>query len=235
MEASKTLLKPFLDGVLVDIRDLFPEHDFSLEGIMLDSMFANCGDIEIVHNLSKIGKAMEKSLITGERFSFSWSAIPHLTGSELPSFLGGLWEELFFSSGTPVFRDANTYGHTCELAGNTPVYTNSSTCYVSFRSEKDQIDAATNRKACCVLCLRQFFLGLSKLTSLECLQLGRAGDFRLQKQAHEATKCLIGLLRSGRCCKEVTLVVVLRGRRPAPGASAIPGGPFWLSRTRCRV
>jgi hypothetical protein len=153
MKASNTLITPFLDGVLQDIRGFYPEHDFSYE---VDWLLAaqDTDQTQLVQSLCRIGKAFEKSLISGQNLVIGLDESQVLCiGAVYPRFLEYLWSELFFNSGRPHY-----FGDNLEEIE------------VSWADDRSQ-NAEHSRKACAVTCLRQFYLGLSKLTTLECLHL----------------------------------------------------------------
>lgn len=137
MKASETLIKLFLDGVLTDIRELFPELDFSAEQAFIEDSLAAQADWVLVPALSSIGKAIDLSLISGCPIQYDSEIFPHASGASYPAFLSTLFEELFREDGTPLYHSHSEYG-------------------------------MQQRKAAVVMCLRQFFLGLSKLSTLDC-------------------------------------------------------------------
>lgn len=152
METSTTLILPFLAGVLRDIRDLYPDANFSYEEEYLTDVIAFYQDDVIAVELSRIGKAFEISLITGESLNFgNLCFLPMQDGSGYPRFLGFLWETVFTCSGVPYHKEDD-----------------SSMWVVS--------PAVKQTRALAVLCLRQFFLGFSKLSSMECLRRGKRRD-----------------------------------------------------------
>lgn len=180
MNASNTLTKPFLVGVLKDIRGLFPELDFSYEIGCLDNLEPS-QEPEWIKQSSLIGKALDRALISGSVFTYPvCDFFPSEYGSANPMFLKELWAELLHQSGLPHFAIANYSGTlvSCSVPGAFYEFRlDSREC--NWSKDPSDIGAYQNRKALIVLLLRQFFLGLSKLTSLECLCLGklRTGRF----------------------------------------------------------
>lgn len=238
MKASQTLLKPFLVGVFNDICELFPENGIARHHDALLDLLDSSSEQRIVSTLASVGKALEKSLITGCNLKIAASElIPLHCGTVYPEFFCELWEELFYNDGLPHFRITCLKDGLLDDGLDLPVTQFAlSDQYVFVDGGQDQSVALQNRKACVVLCLRQFYLGCSKLSTLECLQLGRAGDFRLQRENHTTTKDLLGRLLHHQCGSLATYVVLLRRREAAAlWVGAVPFGPFWLPRTRCRI
>lgn len=151
MKASNTLIQPFLDGILKDIRDFFPDDDFSYEADFISTLDTLNGAL-VVNELARIGKLMEGSLITGGNFSSNSDLLPVLDGASYPRLLSSLFGILFHYSGSPHFVSSDIEG-------------------ISLDIDYDVRNTTKNHdvKALAVLCLRQFFLGLSKLETLECL------------------------------------------------------------------
>lgn len=180
MKASDTLTKPFLVGVLSDICDLFPSCDFTDEREWLDSLFLNFEESEIIVQASRIGKAMEASLISGRELSCSeYVLFPSRPDSVFPSFLGRLWETVFLPSGKPIFSQSDYSDSLIDnlLGSFDDELAFARLCWGTQVYDEDRL---RNQQALCVLLLRQFFLGMSKLSSLECLYLRNFGAGRIQ-------------------------------------------------------
>lgn len=178
MKASYTLTKPFLVGVLQDICELFPEHDFSYEKALLDSDFLKSEET-VIPQLALVGKALEKSLITGCNFRYNWDFLEPSVGAEFPRLFEDLWVQLFHFSGVPHFAiDAYADVLSSEVCSSDG---GANLAKLRWGHSTNQVGHIQSQKALCVLLLRQFFLGLSKLTSLECLCLGGIRDSGFQE------------------------------------------------------
>lgn len=167
METCKTSSKlnegsvmlPFISGLFQDICDLYPEYDFSFEKDQL-SLMAHESEHDVAFELSTIGKAFETSIISNKKFDVT--SLPTFGAghtrrilkerTSLPAFFYDLWSEVLFDDGTPRwdFEDGSL---------------STFDCLVGKLSEIKR-----QRSALAVVCLRQFFLGLSKLETLECLR-----------------------------------------------------------------
>ncbi len=168
MKASNTLIKPFLDGILQDIRGFYPHSDFSYEQDWINN-FADANPVAVVHSLARIGKALERALITGSNLNIKDDELQEFSpGAKFPHFLNDLWHELFYYSGRPRF-----------VADDFTV----SADEVTWSIRGDIVDKEHHAKALAVLCLRQFYLGLSKLSTLECLYLRRNRDRELRTES----------------------------------------------------
>lgn len=167
METCKTSSKlnegsvmlPFISGLFQDICDLYPEYDFSFEKDQL-SLMSHEREHDVAFELSTIGKAFETAIITNQKFDIS--SLPTFgTGhtrrilkhrTSLPAFFYDLWSEVLFDDGTPRWNFESGSLSTFD-------------CLLGRLSEVKR-----QRTALAVICLRQFFLGLSKLETLECLR-----------------------------------------------------------------
>lgn len=150
MNNQTSLIKPFIRGLLGDVRDLFPENDFSYELDFLNDVLDFYEDQVIVVEFSKIGKAFEHAVITGEVLNLGLlPLLPFADGCNYPRFLQILWETVLLRSGHPYHAsiDEQLYGRKDE------------TCR-----------AAQQERALACYLLRQFFCVFSKLSSMECLQ-----------------------------------------------------------------
>lgn len=179
MKALKTLTQPFLVGVLSDICELFPEHDFAYETNELEQLFAHFDETALIPDISRLGKALERSLITGQEFNCPSVIFSSHDGTAYPRFLEYVWEIVFAPSGRPHFNSVD-YADTLidTLVGNR--FSDDGLIAELAWGHKDDEDHVRHQQALAVLVLRQFFLGLSKLSSLECLYLGinRVGIFQ---------------------------------------------------------
>lgn len=183
MKASDTLLKPFLVGVLQDICSLFPSHTFSYEEEFLETLLVGHTDIEVVEALSKIGKAIESSLINGSVLTVPSDVFPSQDGCVYPIFLGFIWEIAFLPSGLPVFR-SNGYLDTLTDMRIEALMEDIPQSLAVFQYAKEDVGAAHHSEALAVLALRQFFLSIGKITSLECLWLRAIRAGRLQEESY---------------------------------------------------
>lgn len=179
MKASDTLTQPFLVGVLTDICSLFPEYDFSYEISELEALFVHFEEKDVIQDAARIGKALERSLITGQSFSCPSVIFSSPCGTAYPRFLEYVWEIVFAPSGVPVFK-VDDYTDTLIDVLVDNQYDDSDLLPQLTWGHSNEEERVRNQQALAVLVLRQFFLGLSKLTSLECLYLGaiRVGCFQ---------------------------------------------------------
>lgn len=213
MKASHTLIKPFLDGILQDIREIYPDEDFSYEQDWIDNLDES-KDRLIVNSLSRIGKALERSLITGQNLLIRDNEVQVLhIGAKYPQFLSVLWRQIFFCSGLPHYRS-----HLYE------------SCQMDVVQDSDEnvtwsITATTpeqNSFACAVYCLRQFYLACSKLSTLECLCSLRRGDYEIFREGPEKLESsILGYFRLIGCSKESRVIYIFRRRRNPSYTSSI--------------
>lgn len=173
-DTPKNVTLPFLSGLFQDICELFPENDFSYEKEVLSRLSAYPVDT-LVLDFSLMGKSLERSLIALNTLSIppSSGSLPSVfqdvqNGTVLPRFFYSIWSELFLDDGYLIF-------HPSVLDG----------CI------EDLSDAYVQRKAICVLVLRQLLLGFSKLEDLECLWRSRRRSFFLYPQGHPTTHDLL--------------------------------------------
>lgn len=200
METSNSLIKPFLVGVFRDIRGLHPDDDFSEDGEFLDRLLSSYPEETLVAELSRIGKSLETSLITGLPLDFRAvaSILPVKDGSNLPAFLYPLWSILFQESGVPRWR------------GVWPLPVDKET------KELDRV--LKQQRALSTMLLRQFFLGFFKLRSLECEvdQEIELADFKRRLQAQPKISCEGEILSTARTLLTNLVVDVEHGELKAP-------------------
>lgn len=208
METSTSLIRPFLTGVIQDIRDLYPEHGFLYEGSFIDSGVLLNEEL-FVSDWSSIGKAMEISLITGSNLRFSEDSLNNLFGGSqvysegacYPRFLDELWSVLFCNDGLPRFRCPDSHFYVKPMSNGS-----------------DVLRPATETSALALLCLRQCFLGLSKLSTLECLCRPKCRNRGVQG---ESLKAAIDKLRiADPWASEKTIVIGLLRRQSATRCSS---------------
>jgi hypothetical protein len=205
MKASNNLIKPFLDGILQDIREIYSEEDFTYEQQWINDRATGSNPTLLVNSLCRMGKALERALITGENLVIGSNELQERdSGTAFPIFLNSLWQRLFYFSGRPRYKSVDDY--------------------LVIVKEPDlvewTIDASTAEQqsaALAVYCLRQFYLGLSKLTTLECLLLFRRGSVEVLRASPEELGT--ALLRSLRCTNvgEDNCVSYILRRRRNPG------------------
>lgn len=172
MKASNTLTKPFLVGVLSDICDLFPEHDFSYDIDTLNGFFVNFAEDVVIIEMSKVGKALERALITGQEFNCPSNLFPRRDGQAYPIFLDYVWEIVFTPSGLPCFKLQDYTDTLIETFVGNRFDDDGVLAELAWSKKPGELDYERDQQALAVLVLRQLFLGLSKLSSLECLYLG---------------------------------------------------------------
>lgn len=199
MKASNTLITPFLDGILTDIRGIYPEVDFSYEEQFLESI-QHCEDSVIAREFSLVGKALELSIISGKPIQYDDRFLPKEIGCEYPRFLKDLFQILFLNSGLPRWREHTTTA-------------SSRFAEREYESQYGVSSAEALVKAKALQVLRQTYLSLSKLVTLECLYLlSRGGRFVQGSSVHDVdaewNECI-------RCAEDglwSSLVVILRLR-----------------------
>lgn len=182
METCKTLYKPFLLGIYRDLCDLYSDDLSSPQSREFEFGLIVAIQQSDIKHLCAIGKAVEKSLITGERlriedFPTEFGSIAaedfYDPESGFPILLHSCFDRLFWRSGYPV----TSYPMTNDYLGlNEEQHSN---CYL--RDLEKFLGSEMNGKphnrplpgmklaAMDVLAIRQFYLGLSKLRDIECI------------------------------------------------------------------
>jgi len=210
MKASQTLIKPFLDGILQDIREIYPNEQFFYEQEWIDTLVRDANPTLVVNSLSRIGKALERSLITGENLKIKDDELQERdNGAAFPIFLNSLWQTLFYYSGYPRYKSVDDYLVICKEP-DLVEWTISATT------------AEQQSAALAVYLLRQFYLGLSKLTTLECLCRLERGDRVICEKSTE--ELVTAVLRGIRCVDvgpDYSVTYILRRRRNPGYVSSI--------------
>jgi len=210
MKASQTLIKPFLDGILQDIREIYPNEQFFYEQEWIDTLVRDANPTLVVNSLSRIGKALERSLITGENLKIKDDELQERdNGAAFPIFLNSLWQTLFYYSGCPRYKSVDDYLVICKEP-DLVEWTISATT------------AEQQSAALAVYLLRQFYLGLSKLTTLECLcRLERGDRVICEKSIEELGTAVLRGIRCVDVGPDYSVTYILRRRRNPGYVSSI--------------
>lgn len=196
METYVTLYKPFLSGIYQDICDLYPEEISSHTKLGCENIIELL-KVQDVIQLCKIGKMIEKSFITGKRLpieefptQFSSEAVKSIFYNEdgFPRLLENCFERLFRKDGTLTYWSEDTLGI---VEPSNEEYRE--LCFPASKEHSfhvhNQFTALLGTKtaesyALAMLCLRQLFLGCSKLRSWECLRRRVFGDTIFQTSGY---------------------------------------------------
>jgi len=189
MKASKTnLIYPFLHGVYLDICELFPEYDFSYE-LETVKQLAESDPAIAVAAMARIGKAFEKALVTGKDFRYDEELFPNAEGCMYPRCYQYLWETVLHASGRPRYSFDD---YTAALDS----YKNMSPVAAMYHLQRDRwgepSDTWWSLQALHVFLLRQFFLGLSKLSTLECLYFVSRRGPEVLRESNQKAKSVVG-------------------------------------------
>lgn len=197
METCITLYKPFLLGIFQDICDLYPdeissEHKHGCENIIKSLK------IHDVIQLCKIGKMIERSLITGVRLplekfpsKFSSEALGAIfyNVDGFPKLLENCFERTFRRDGSLVISDRildlnfSSTSETTQFLGTDGNPSNEfqlDTTFVQLAAGSPEAQSF----ALAALCLRQLYLGCSKIRNWECLRRRNFGDQHFSYAGH---------------------------------------------------
>jgi len=186
METCITLYKPFLLGIFQDICDLYPEEISSNYALGCQNIIKLLKPTDVM-NLCKIGKSVEKSLITGERLhieefptTFSSEGLSKIFYAEdgFPSLLHNCFERVFRLDGTPVFTD---------VINETTLIPREIQDEVELTSVTSIQGRLRQDLALAILCLRQFYVGCSKLSDWECLRRRVFGDQHFSSKGYKTS------------------------------------------------
>lgn len=183
METCRTLYKPFLLGIYRDLCDLYSDDLSSCQSKESDiQLIASLQEADIL-NLCLIGKAVEKSLITGEQLHIEALPIEFSSNTVFEGFydnetgfpvlLHSCFDRLFWRDGFPV----TSFQLSDSLQESDGIWHPA-----TYQKDLiDFLDSEMNRKpytkplpgmklaAMDVLAIRQFYLGLSKLRDITCI------------------------------------------------------------------
>lgn len=179
METYTSLFKPFLLGIYQDVCELYSD-EISEPTMLGCKNIINLLTQEDAMQLCAIGKLVEKSLITNKRleleklptkFSTPGLSAIFYNSDGFPKLLENCFERIFLRDGSLVYS--------CESVETQllidPV--NDGKTGLEFENIiQVQSAAAKHALACAILCIRQFYLGLSKVITWECLRRRRVGD-----------------------------------------------------------
>lgn len=198
METYISLYKPFLHGIYHDICDLYSD-EISSEVQLGCHNIIDLMKIEDVQHLCSIGKMIEVSLIDGSKLpiktfprTFSSPGLSELFYNDegFPRLLQNCFERLFRKSGAHAFRDFDLtdalVDHNEEHMFNEMA--KGSEVHIEFLNYVGVVmsPALKQSYALAIYCLRQLYLGLSKISTWECLRRRGVGDSSFQVESYNA-------------------------------------------------
>lgn len=213
METCVTLYKPFLLGIYQDCVSLYPD-EVSCEHVLGCLNIIELLKPKDIINMCTIGKMIEKSLITGEKLpisdfptKFSSKELGELFYNKdgFPQILSNCFERLFRRDGEPIYKDFRLFndqgGLKVQDLENNEREMILELGFIALASDKK---AVTQSFALATLCLRQFYLGLSKIRTWECLRRRIYGDTIFQVKNYSSANVDISDLQYSVNCEKTT-------------------------------
>lgn len=211
METYITLYKPFLLGIFQDICDLYPEEISADHKHGINNILEVLKPLDVI-NLCKIGKMIEKSVITGNKLpladfptEFSSKELGDIFYNEdgFPRLLENCFERCFRRDGTPTWHQMHMTTSSFEdsVGRNGIIIDYQST----IRTPQNE------GYALAMTCLRQLYVGCSKLRNWECLRRRNFGD-QLFCYTSEASIARTSFFRPIKTCETTSERFISIGR-----------------------
>ncbi len=200
METCTSLYKPFLLGIFQDICELYPVEITSDEITGCTNIISALKQKDVIQ-LCKIGKWIEKCFITGEKLplkhfetEFSSEQLSELFFDEdgYPRLLNNCFKRLFRKDGTLTFGDEALLSLNRSFATHGMIETEFyGTNFQKIEWAQSLVGTrVADSYALAMLCLRQFYLGCSKLRDWECLRRRNFGDTDFRYAGYTALQCI---------------------------------------------